>query len=543
MEEKNPNIKWQKWAVLLSALALCALLFFIVQCSSRYAAQTRELTAENEKLSAALADREQAVDDNAVELKNLQKQLAEAAAMEETKTESGFTKKGSVYLIDDYRQLWALRQLVAENAEIEPGVSAASASYRLRNDIDFLSRYDPVPVFSIGTEERPFCGSFDGDGHCIWGYFPLMDDESCPEAMFYMDTTTKIENLYISNQAANLGAGAYQGLSTELTTPWEVTELERHLPDFPGCSIRVELSDWDLEVQQTAEGLRQHWEKLLSLEESRDCYISMTFFPQDEKSEEISGPAAALAHDEHLHGDYLQKLQTAFLTLASTEYSVLIEETLAKESGYLWFLRLERIGGLTCCTFEVGRPYSAPYGSDSDKYYLIAEGEWEGKEVTRQCLSIPYTFGERSRIGVGSSFEIENVDLNFDGKQDLLIHEGLSGGSGGSWSNYRAFVWQDETGQFVDFPSFPEQVSSLELDRQRIISHGRSGCDNESVIVYEVVNGEYVCTKELVCQSNGDGTVIELSYYEMGKLVKTHMLSNWDEKETLYPDLDYWFKG
>ncbi|MDE7233235.1 MAG: hypothetical protein K2N37_09215, partial [Lachnospiraceae bacterium] len=154
MEEKNSNIKWQKGTVLLSVLALCVLLFCIVQCG-RYAGQTRALTAENEKLSATLADKEQTIDDNVGELKNLQKQLAGAASMEESKLESGFVKKGSIYLIDDYRQLWTLRQMIAEGTEIEPGVSAASASYRLRNDIDFLSRYDPVPVFSIGTEERP----------------------------------------------------------------------------------------------------------------------------------------------------------------------------------------------------------------------------------------------------------------------------------------------------------------------------------------------------------------------------------------------------
>lgn len=541
MEEKSPKKEWSQRTVLLSVLALCVLLFFIVQCV-RYAGQTRELTAENERLSAALADREQTIDDNTDKLEKLQKQLATAASMEESETKTGFDKKSGIYLIDDYRQLWTLRQMIAEGAEIEPGISAASASYRLRNDIDFLSRYDPVPVFYLGTEETPFRGSFDGDGHCIWGYFPLMGNESCPEAMFYKDATAQIENLHISNQAANLGAGAYQGLSSELTAPWEIKELERHLPDFPGCSIKVEISDWDLEVQQTAEGLRQHWEKLLSQEEARDCYVSMTFYPQGEESVATTEPAA-LAHDEHIHEEYLQKLRTAFLTLGGAEYSDLIEETLANEDGYLWFLRLERIEGLLCCTFEIGIPDSVPNSNSSYHYYLIAEGEWEGKEVTKQCLSIPYTFGEESSIGVGSSFEIENVDLDFDGKADLLIHEGYSGGSGGFWSNYRAIVWKEDSGQFIDFPSFPEQVSSLELDRQRIVSHGRSGYDNESVGVYEVVNGEYVCTKELVCQSNGDGTVIELSYYEMGELVKTHMLSNWNEKETLYPDLDYWFKG
>lgn len=498
----------------LSALTLCLLLFFIVRCSL-YAEQNSALAAKNEELSSALADRNQTIHDKAGEMEKLQKQLAESISMEEYKTETGFYKKGGVYLIDWSSQLWTLRQMIAEGTEIEPGVSAASAAYRLRDSITLVS--DP---FCLGTEENPFCGSFDGDGHYIDGFFS--------KSIFHTDTTAAIKNLKLYNQADQ---PANTGIYTVLDKQWKCLELERCLPDFPDCSAQIKIEAWNLDIQQTAEILRKNWEQ----NSGRDShYVSMTFCPESDE------PPA----DQEV---YLQKVHTALITLAGAEYSRIIDEVLAQEEGYLWSIRLERIDQLTCCTFEIGKPSYQPniYGRTDDSYYILAEGNWEGTEVPRQCLHIPYTDSEKYSIGIGSSFEIESVDLNFDGKQDLLIHEGFSGGSGGSWQNYRAYVWEADTGQFAYFPSFPEQISFLELDRQRIVNHGRSGYADEYVVVYEIVNGEYMRTKELTCREvqRDDGTVIELSYYEMGKLVETHILSDWSEKEALYPDLDYWFKG
>ena len=138
---------------------------------------------------------------------------------------------------------------------------------------------------------------------------------------------------------------------------------------------------------------------------------------------------------------------------------------------------------------------------------------------------------------------MEQADFNFDGKMDLLIHEGYSGGSGGSWDNYRAAVWDEKTGRFACFPSFPEQVNYLEFDRQRVVSHARMGSGYEAVYVYEMVDGEYACTKELATGTAQDGegnAEIRLTYYEMDVPVETHVLSDVNERETLYPDLDYW---
>ena len=176
-------------------------------------------------------------------------------------------------------------------------------------------------------------------------------------------------------------------------------------------------------------------------------------------------------------------------------------------------------------------------------------GEWERKEISCQCLRIPYTQMVHRCIGTGGTYWVEEVDLNFDGKHDLLIHEGYSGGSGGSWGNYRAAVWEEETGAFVYFPSLPEQISSLEFDSRRVVCYWRAGLSYQVVEVYEVVNGEYVCTRKLLYQSGEteEGYWAEYSYYEMDELVETHRFLNGEGMELideLYSDLlDYWPKG
>ena len=112
-------------------------------------------------------------------------------------------------------------------------------------------------------------------------------------------------------------------------------------------------------------------------------------------------------------------------------------------------------------------------------------------------------------------------------------------------SNYRAIVWKEEAGQFEYYPSFPEQVHCLELYRQRVVSRGRHGAGYEYIIIYGVVNGEYVCTEELVREYHIGEHETTLSYYKMGQLVQTHIITGMDQKEwcQLYPDLNYWTLG
>lgn len=318
-------------------------------------------------------------------------------------------------------------------------------------------------------------------------------------------------------------------------------KLESDLAEYPGCSIHLEMTGWELDAERIVEVLRGYWENMT---EDGD-YVSVTFYPDMDEN-----PANAET--------CMKNVQTALCALAGEEYAGAIEEALEKEEGYLWFLRLERVGGLVCCSFEIGEPVYDPdtYYYEGDNivytnvgYYIAVSGEWEREKISCQCLRIPYTQMVHSSIGIGGAYRVEEVDLNFDGKYDLLIHEGYSGGTGGQWGNYRAAVWEAETGAFVYFPSLPEQITSCEFDRRRVVCNWRSGLSYQVVEVYEIVNGEYVCTKKLVYQSGEteEGYWEELSCYEMDELVETHRFSSEEEMESLmdelYPDMDYWPKG
>lgn len=518
--------------VLLLGLAACLFLASVVQIG-RYASRNEALLAEKRELSAVFsANTVKGIAKGIAATAGLRERFASAVSMEEEWLESYFYKKGGVYLIDYKYQLYDLQSMIENEAEIEPGVSAATASYRLRRDVEIGNN----DLFSIGTKEKPFGGVFDGDGHRITGRFRMEDGAEVPEDMlFYMDASARIENLEIYNDLS----GGEVFLKVEDLQGCE--KLESDLAEYPGCSIHLEMTEWEPDAERIVEVLRGYWENMT---EDGD-YVSATFYPDMDRK-----PANAEA--------CAKSVQAALCALAGEEYAGAIEEALKKEEGYLWFLRLERVGGLICCSFEIGEPVYEPdthyYEGDNIVYtnvgyYIAVSGEWERKEISCQCLRVPYTQMVHSCIGTGGTYRVEEVDLNFDGKHDLLIHEGYSGGSGGNWGNYRAAVWKAETGAFVYFPSLPEQITSCEFDSRRVVCNWRSGLSYQVVEVYEVVNGEYVCTRKLVFQSGNteEGYWSELSYYEMDELVETHRFSNGEELESLtdemYPDMNYWPKG
>lgn len=528
----------RKAAAVLTAILAGGIFVWTVGQNRLYAFQNRSLSAENRELSDLLAKTNQAIEEKAEQIEGLQGQIADMVLPEEEQTESGFGKKNGVYLIDTKKELCKLRDMLREGEEVEPGMPAAEASWRLRNNITL----DDDMWFCLGTEERPFCGSFDGDGHSIQGRFPLMDSVT-PKALFHMGEGAEIENLQICNDQSE------GKIRIDLNESRECEEMESHLPGLPSCSVHAYIEEWGLDVEQTAKALRRHWEE----GDRRDGYsVSLTLhsdmFKDDRK------PADAEKK--------LQGMQEALLMLAGPEYAEMIREAMAQEGGCLWFVRLEQVGELTCCTFEVGEPAYSPIPineqaytpdcypqlekekNDFVYYYVAVEGTWEGKEVKGQCFRIPYTFETTCSIGM-TNYGIEGIDLNFDEKQDLLIHDV---GYEGCWEECRALVWEEEAGQFAYFPSFPANVYRFEADRQRVVDNGNIGEWMSYVLIYEIINGEYVCTRKMVIHEYwseyGDEVFehYELSYYEMGELVETHPLSSdWDERElqkkTLYPDM------
>ena len=105
--------------------------------------------------------------------------------------EEAFEKDGKVYLIQSAEDMRTLALLVNNNKEVEPGVAAHNASYRLTRDID-LSAYctgeagwEPI---GCGREEgedescvREFNGTFDGGSHVVTGLYITGKIRVCSE--------------------------------------------------------------------------------------------------------------------------------------------------------------------------------------------------------------------------------------------------------------------------------------------------------------------------------------------------------------------------
>lgn len=142
-----------------------------------------------------------------------------------------FEKDGEAYLIQSAEDMRTLALLVNEGKEVEPGVAAHNASYRLTRDID-LSPYctgeegwEPIGR-GCGEEEnetcvREFNGTFDGGNHVVTGLSinrPNADDQGLfgnrtdmkfgksadmwqdSESAEYQKTAiTTIKNLYIKD--------------------------------------------------------------------------------------------------------------------------------------------------------------------------------------------------------------------------------------------------------------------------------------------------------------------------------------------------------
>lgn len=328
--------------------------------------------------------------------------------------------------------------------------------------------------------------------------------------------------------------GGYAGPWSHIqnTGPWENAEkesfqytkqavLQRVLRNIPDRGIRIDLTDSTTDVRKFLDVLWERWEK----NHTQDGYtagIYLNLYGQPRVS------ALSLSLPDH------------------SEWGQIMERALLEESGDLRFMQMERIGELDCCIFEVGDAWDEMVGK-TEGYHIVLNGVWEGRPIQMQHLFIPYTDSEYVRLGMEKRSYLEDVDINFDGSHDLLIHEGFSFGSGGSWDNCRAITWDAQKQEFAYYPSFPAQSISIEPDRQRVVTRGCSGVSYEYVIVYEVVNGEYMQTKELVLKrkyhpESGEWQSV-LSYYEMGELTQTHLLNDDSEREQLYPDMDYWMKG
>ena len=398
-----------------------------------------------------------------------------------------FIKRNGVYLIEDGAQLELLSEMVVKGEEIEGGIDAAIGIYRLCSDIEVRDH------LKLGSMRTPFRGCLYGDGHAIAGGF-----------CYARESTARWNRLdYEHVRETPVGITIEDGETLE--------RAERTLTSYPAESLVICVATEEPDMQTAAELIKQCWE--VNHERNHYSVSIADVTEQTEKSDALS----------------------AFRDLFGEEGAALMKQAAEEEDSYISFIRLERVDGLDICSFAVR-------ASEEEQYHLMFSGEWEETEVSFAHLLIPVvsTYKPDTWFGFYNDYNISQADVNFDGKEDLLILEGCPGGSGGSYEEYRAVVWETDKKEFVWYPSFPEKLVFLEFNEQRMIHRYRDGAGREVVCEYGVADGEYVMTRYLIWESHLDTST--LSYYVMDVLVERHDVTGMDEDEviSLYPDLDYW---
>ena len=288
-------------------------------------------------------------------------------------------------------------------------------------------------------------------------------------------------------------------------------EIQEELEHLTTENIDIYIEDGSLDTSGLADGLARCWQQY----RKKNYYVLSVAYAGKE--------------------EYRKDAMTPFLGMMEDECIAVLDKELAQSGGYLDYVRVERLRGLDIYTFCIT---NSEKGRDENEYVVILNGTWENKEVEWQYVTFPTTGYIAFRLY--GDYATIRADINYDGFPDLLIREGYSGGSGGSWTNYRGIIWKEDLGKFVWYESFPSHVTYTLLSEQRMIDCYHSGAAEEYVVEYKVADGEYVVTRELAWIYYDT-----LSYYEMGVLVKEYDLTDMDDDEIcgLYPDLNFWLTG
>lgn len=429
-------------------------------------------------------------------------------------TESGLYKKGGQYLIRHAGDLMLLAELVKEGREVEPGISAAKASYRLTADIELDIYYTQENEYAVvGSKERPFQGLVDGEGHYISGYF--LDIQQEDWRYLFECREGSVVNLSVYNDLENhLDCDMIKALqkepftvdpassSTILKLTVENQEQCDALVEFlteyyPKGSLEVTLTGEDFDTTQLA--------RLIYGREDSESTVDVKW-----DSDEM--PYSGLP--ESMKG--FQVLLSERIIQETPAKMPAIEIEIDNTPAFTCF-RKENVENLTCYSYYNER---LGYRSEPKNFYVYVEGTWNAVTETRvrQFLILP-----ASEFLSSTWHYIETEDLNFDGIGDLMIHMGTSYGSGGSWGNYRGAVWNVQKAEFEYMPSLPEQISFFDRENEQIILQSRCGAGDIFVESFQVVHNEYK---------------------EAGDLKKTERLAEFEEVYELYPEFSgYWPKG
>ncbi|MBQ9990422.1 MAG: hypothetical protein IJP31_05710 [Lachnospiraceae bacterium] len=219
------------------------------------------------------------------------------------------------------------------------------------------------------------------------------------------------------------------------------------------------------------------------------------------------------------------------------EGKAVLKKLLDQKGGKLRLVNLQELEeGVDSCIFSL---------EDDDELHVFIGGYRNGEKLSFQH----FTF---SSISYYSGYYLTVAEIDGDGQEDLLVYEGVISGSGGTWMALHGLVWNEETKQYEPFP-LPDRISHVELQENRLLKVWRLGMDEEGIDVWQLENGEYVLTQQLLLtmetlQTEGKTEYIfQLSYYEDGSLVRVHKLpageDAYEAAGRLYPELDYWRRG
>lgn len=481
---------------------------------------------EREKLEIQLEDAHERLE----EYEQLTEELQD---VEWKETESGLYKKGGQYLIRHAGDLMLLAELVKEGREVEPGIAAAKASYRLTADIELDIYYTQENEYAVvGTKKRPFQGLVDGEGHYISGYFLDIQEENWRYVFECQEGS--VVNLSVYNDLENhLDSDLIKVLQKEPFTVDPASSnnvLKLTVEDQEQCDALVEfLTDYypkgSLELTLTGEDF------------DTTQLARLIYGRQD-----TEGTVDVKWNSEEIACTGLPEAMKGFQVLLSEQ---MIQEAPAKMPvieidnipAFTCF-RKENVENLTCYTY-----YNEweGYASEPETFSLYVEGTWPAVTETRvrQLLILP-----APEVLPYTWYYIETEDLNFDGSGDLMIHMGTSYGSGGSWGNYRGAVWNVQKAKFEYMPSLPEQISFFDRENERIILQSRCGAGDTLVQSFQVVHNEYKEAKRLQMLLDYKENNWKLYDYEFGELKKTERLTEFEEVYELYPEFaGYWPKG
>lgn len=412
-----------------------------------------------------------------------------------------------IYLIQSPYELEEVCRLVRNGEAIDRGVWASSASYQLAADIYAFD------WMMLGSENEPFLGTLDGGGHSITGAFALKGEQSFITA----GSLAVIKDLKIKNTATEESS-----IRISLGSAADVRQYSKILDQCPDGGLEITLQNLGTKIgslEPLMKAIEEVWQKN---GEKDGFYSSLSVAEYPQREEGRNGMRFVM-----------QSLRTLFDGDAEDDECSALRE----QGSCPGFFRLERIGELNCLIFATGQ-------ERYDTCHILLQGKWEGQEVSAQSLCVPIADEQNEWDRVPRDLSIMIQDIDFDGREDLLLRLGVNHRSGRKRAHYIGIVWDETGGRFSHMDSFPEFVSFLEFDRQRMVSLWWSEeKDRYRIDLYAFRNGQYEESKGLELIRDQDCSVygadsVTINTYHKGELVDSRDFSDeWKEEFAgLYPE-------